>query len=153
MRIQNLTDSTAPYNHYSGPTSPRHLINDGDLLVAWSASLGVHIWQGGPAILNQHIFKVAEDPFVVRRTYLYHGLDAIMQDLIAKAHGATMQHVTKPTFEATEIPLPPLDEQDRIVDELHRARSAGESACTITQQRLALLQTLSDSVLRKAFTP
>ena len=151
VRIQNLTNPVASYNRYSGPVSPRHLIDDDDLLVAWSASLGVHIWNKGPAILNQHIFKVIEDNSIIRRIYLYYALEAIMQDLIAKSHGATMQHVTKPTFEATEIPLPSLDQQDRIVDELRTARSETESACAIAHERLVLLQALSGSVLRKGF--
>ncbi|ALK93364.1 tRNA ligase [Francisella tularensis] len=32
-------------------------IKSGDILISWSASLDVYKWQGGNAILNQHIFN------------------------------------------------------------------------------------------------
>ena len=36
----------------------KHVINDGDILFSWSATLETMIWTGGKGGLNQHIFKV-----------------------------------------------------------------------------------------------
>ena len=58
IRIQNLTDKKAKYNYTSLKHDDKFLVKNGDLLFAWSASLGAHIWQGNEAWLNQHIFKV-----------------------------------------------------------------------------------------------
>src|SRR5205814_5082952 len=58
VRIQNLNDSGASFNRYSGPVDPKFLIDAGELLFAWSGtpgtSFGAHIWRGQTAVLNQH---------------------------------------------------------------------------------------------------
>src|SRR5713226_5217896 len=61
VRIQNLNNPEAPYNYYQGDLPAKISLDDGDLLFAWSGtpgtSFGAHIWRGGKAWLNQHIFK------------------------------------------------------------------------------------------------
>ena len=64
IRIQNLNDQSAPYNYSSSVFEEKYLVRDGDLLFAWAASLGVYIWEGPDAWLNQHIFKVIPRPFI-----------------------------------------------------------------------------------------
>lgn len=39
------------------------IVNDGDILFSWSASLDVRIWSQGRGALNQHIFKVISDEY------------------------------------------------------------------------------------------
>ena len=58
IRIQNLTNSTQECNRTTKQFEEKYRISDGDLLFAWSASLGAHIWHGEDGWLNQHIFKV-----------------------------------------------------------------------------------------------
>ena len=62
VRIQNLNNLEASFNNYDGDIGDRFLIERGDLLFAWSGtpgtSFGAHIWRGGRAALNQHIFRV-----------------------------------------------------------------------------------------------
>src|SRR5438128_2569650 len=57
IRIQNLNKATAEYNYFLGERDIRYLIKSGDILISWSASLGVYVWNGQEAWLNQHIFK------------------------------------------------------------------------------------------------
>ena len=59
VRIQNLTDPTKPYNRTTRRVDSRLYVEPGDLLVSWSASLGVFEWAGPDvAVVNQHIFRV-----------------------------------------------------------------------------------------------
>ena len=57
IRIQNLTDNKASFNFSSKVHEDKYRVKNGDLLFAWSASLGAHIWRGSDAWLNQHIFR------------------------------------------------------------------------------------------------
>lgn len=45
VRIQNLTGTNKNFNYYSKECNPKFEINNGDLLISWSASLGVFIME------------------------------------------------------------------------------------------------------------
>jgi hypothetical protein len=66
LRIQNLSSHDQEPNRYDGEIPGRYLVRSGDILISWSASLGVYRWTGEEAWLNQHIFKVALDHARVR---------------------------------------------------------------------------------------
>jgi type I restriction enzyme, S subunit len=71
IRIQNLNDPDAALNYFQGSIPERNKIVSGDLLFAWSGTLGssfgARIWNGPSGVLNQHIFKVLTDENVIRR--------------------------------------------------------------------------------------
>jgi len=133
IRIQNLTGSSDKLNYFQGEVEQRHVVETGDLLVSWAATLGVFVWKGPEAVLNQHIFKVRSFVDVKFHRYL---LENVLADLQRQTHGSGMVHITKGRFDQTPIELPPLHEQERIVaaieeqfsrldaaeESLHRAR-------------------------------
>lgn len=118
IRIQNLNDPSAEYNFYDKEIAPKYIVNNGDILISWSASLGVYEWQRGKALLNQHIFKVVFDKSDIDKHYLKYCVDAKLADMSRLAHGATMRHIVKGDFDNTLIPYPSLVEQQAIVREL-----------------------------------
>lgn len=133
VRIQNLNEPDAPFNHFDGEVRSRFLIDSGALLFAWSGtpgtSFGAHIWNGGPAVLNQHIFNVTFDEEKIDKRFFQLAINQKLDELIDKAHGGVgLRHVTKGKFEATEIDLPPLNEQRRIVTKLDSLFKHSKSA-------------------------
>lgn len=122
VRIQNLTNPSSDINLTNKTVDQKYWIENGELLFAWSASLGAHFWHGNRAYLNQHIFKVTPKQGVLK-DYVYFLLQNITEHLKTQTHGSTMKHVTKKVFERTPVPLPPLIEQQRIVDILNHASS------------------------------
>jgi type I restriction enzyme S subunit len=90
-------------------------VQEGDILVSWSATLDVFIWDGPEAVLNQHIFKVNVSDNINPHFFYYLLSDSI--DLLQmRVQGSTMRHITKSTFENTQVPLPPKSEQSRIAE-------------------------------------
>ena len=83
-------------------------------MISWSASLGIYVWTGERAVLNQHIFKVVFDKCEVDKSFFVHQGQNILEKAASSAHGATMKHLTKPVFDALPFYLPPLEEQRRI---------------------------------------
>lgn len=120
IRIQNLTGTQDVFNKTTKWVPDKYLVRNGDLLVSWSASLGVYFWQGSDALLNQHIFK-ANPRAETDKEYLHFAIQHTLDLLKAKTHGSTMLHIKKGDFENTVIPYPPISEQRRIVDILRRA--------------------------------
>lgn len=151
IRIQNLTSENAPYNYSKGIFEEKYIVHNGDLLFAWSASLGAHIWKGQDAWLNQHIFKVLPKEGI-DRDYLYYFLLAVVAELYAKTHGSGMVHITKAPFMNTPIPVPSLPEQERIVariEELFSQLDAGVETLKKTKAQLAVYR---QAVLKEAFS-
>lgn len=132
----------------------RHLIDSGDLLFAWSASLGIHLWLGGKAALNQHIFRVtARDG--TDQGFLRYLLEHQLRWLIATAaeRQTTMGHVRKADLERLTCKRPPLDEQRAIAEVLgsldHRISLLTEIARTCDRLRETIFQeVVLDSVER-----
>ena len=118
IRIQNLTGTSSKFNRCSNEVEDRYYVKNGDLLISWSASLGVFIWDGSDALLNQHIFRVEPNHDLVTKKFLFYASKYVIRELEKKTHGTGMVHVTKGMFEETKIPLPPLNEQHRIVTKL-----------------------------------
>ena len=101
VRIQNLNNPKAPFNRFDGEVRPKFLIDTGDFLISWSGtpgtSFGAHIWDRGPAVLNQHIFKSDLLGGVFDKHFLKIAINARLLELIEKAHGGVgLQHITKP---------------------------------------------------------
>ncbi|BCL90919.1 restriction endonuclease subunit S [Ralstonia pseudosolanacearum] len=123
VRIQNLNNPNASFNHYSGDVEDRYRLKGGELLFAWSGtpgtSFGAHVWNGGEAVLNQHIFRVDFDETKIDKRFLRFAINQKLGELIDMAHGGVgLRHVTKRKFESTSVLLPPLVEQKQIADKL-----------------------------------
>ena len=141
VRIQNLNNPTAAFNRFDGDVKNQFLIDTGDFLISWSGtpgtSFGAHIWDRGPAVLNQHIFKAVLIGNAFAPHFLKLAINSRLLEMIEQAHGGVgLQHITKPKLEAVVLTLPPLAEQHRIVakvdelmalcDQLEAARAERE---------------------------
>lgn len=123
IRIQDLTGSSNGRGYYAGEYPSKIEINNGDVLISWSASLGVYVWNKGKALLNQHIFKVKFDKKDIDKDYFVYAVRFNLTKLKQLTHGATMKHVVKKDFENVLIPYPSLKRQREIayvLDKLER---------------------------------
>lgn len=139
IRIQDLTGNTYDLGYYDGKYPERIEINNGDILISWSASLGVYVWNRGKALLNQHIFKVVFDKVEINKRYFVYAVQFKLKEMEAKAHGATMKHIVKKDFDSTLIPYPSLKEQSRIAETI-------DSIAKSINMRQKQLQKLDDLI-------
>ena len=114
IRIQDLSGNSYQTNRYNGEYAKKYEVLPGDVLISWSASLGVYVWTGEKAVLNQHIFKVVFDKCEINKSFFVYQVQNILEKAETSAHGATMKHLTKPVFDDLSFYLPPLEEQRRI---------------------------------------
>lgn len=114
IRIQDLTGSAYKTNFYNGEIAEKYKVVAGDVLISWSASLGVFVWDKQDAVLNQHIFKVVFDKVDVDKRFFIHQAKSILERAESETHGATMKHLTKPVFDALEFYLPSKNVQCEI---------------------------------------
>ncbi|MGI9153688.1 MAG: restriction endonuclease subunit S, partial [Rubrivivax sp.] len=105
VRIQNLTDPTKSMNRTTRIVDPAYVVQPGDLLVSWSATLDAFIWDREPALLNQHIFKAVPNTNLVSKKYLYFALRQAIVEMARTEHlhGSTMKHINRGPFLAHRI--------------------------------------------------
>lgn len=119
LRVGNLFTNSSWY--YSDlKLDEDKYIDNGDLIYAWSASFGPRIWNGGHVIYHYHIWKTVIKKSIDKK-FLYYFLSDPHNVLgETKLHGSTMKHVTKTNMEKLPFPLPPLEEQKRIVAKIEK---------------------------------
>lgn len=84
----------------------KYVIEDGDILFSWSATLETIIWTGGQGALNQHIFKVSEKNCA--KYYVFMQLAEYVKNFVAMAEArkTTMGHITSDHLNQSRIVLP-----------------------------------------------
>ena len=85
----------------------KHIIDNGDILFSWSATLETMIWTGGKGGLNQHIFNVIPKDY--SKWFVYKMLSAYVVNFVrmAESRKTTMGHITQDHLLQSKIPLPP----------------------------------------------
>lgn len=149
IRIQNLSGSGDSFNYYSGTYPENIVINKGDVMISWSATLGVYVWNGPKALLNQHIFKVYFDKMDVNPTYFHIAVKPALEYSSSQVHGSTMTHLTKKTFDAIKIAMPPIDLQNQFaafVEQIDKSKFE-------LQKHLEDTKRLQKALINQAFSP
>lgn len=82
------------------------IIDNGDILFAWSGTLCMNIWCGGRAGLNQHIFKVTSDKYPKWFYYFWtlKHLDNFIE--IAAGKATTMGHIKRTELDKAIVKIP-----------------------------------------------
>ncbi|HEM5106944.1 TPA: restriction endonuclease subunit S [Streptococcus suis] len=106
------------------------IIEAGDILFSWSATLEVILWGGEKGALNQHIFKVTSEKYP--KSFIYNELRSYLKvfKTIAELRKTTMGHITQEHLKQAMIIIPPND----LIDEIHNRISL------ILKQQLDLKQ-------------
>jgi type I restriction enzyme S subunit len=84
-----------------------YIVEAGDVIFAWSASLMVKVWDGEKCVLNQHLFKVTSDEFP-KWFYLMwckHHLAEFIA--VAASHATTMGHIKRCDLDTAMVLVPP----------------------------------------------
>lgn len=153
IRIQNLNDPSAEFNYSQAPVPERNRIESGDLLFAWSGTLGssfgARVWNGPSGVLNQHIFKVLMDEQQITLPFALLVLARVEEEIAKKSHGfkASFVHVKKSDLVKVELPLPALPEQQRIAACL----SSLDALITAATQELDTLKTHKKGLMQQLF--
>jgi len=94
----------------------KHVIERGDLLFAWSGTIGVHVFEGPSAALNQHIFKVVAKE-MIDQDFLRFLLENELENLqgFVEEKKTTMGHVTIANLKTVEVTFPKSLEKQRKI--------------------------------------
>lgn len=148
IRIEQLKNPLAQYDYFPGKLPEKNIINDGDLIFSWSASLFLRIWDRGEAALNQHLFKVIPNDST-DILFLKYLIESNLDKLLLSAHGSTMQHITRKELENFDVYIAESKpEQTRIAQILSTADKAIEQ----TEKLIAKYQRIKTGLMQGLLT-
>ena len=126
--IIRIRDVTAGHTktYYRGKIPEGYWVRKGDLVVGMDGDFNSRIWQSSAGLLNQRVCKLSPDPEVMEVAFLARILPGYLSLINEATPSVTVKHLSSKTLKETQIPIPPLPEQRRIVAKLDRfsARSA-----------------------------
>jgi type I restriction enzyme S subunit len=153
IRIAELNSGPGGSTVYNEvETTPDHVAEPGDVLFAWSGSLGIYRWYRPPALINQHIFKVLCQQFPSWFVH-QHLLEALPNFRgIAADKATTMGHIRRSHLSEIEVALPKqnlLNATTPVFAPLYQLILENElQSATLTSLRDALLPELLSGQIR-----
>lgn len=111
LKIRELSSGISGASDWAtSGVDPDYIVEAGDVIFSWSASLMVKVWDGKRCVLNQHLFKVTSDEFP-KWFYLMwckHHLAEFIA--ISASHATTMGHIKRGDLDAAMVLVPSPDE-------------------------------------------
>ncbi|TOQ60663.1 hypothetical protein CGG91_22050 [Vibrio parahaemolyticus] len=105
IRIQNLTGKGKTV--YSDLDLPEDkLVEHGDLIFAWSATFGPHLWRGPKSIYHYHIWKMDVNEKKFGKYLLFMHLARLTGYLKNQGTGSIFTHLTKAIMESQKLVVP-----------------------------------------------
>ena len=124
-------------------------VDEGSVLIAMYGSIGKLGLAGKRLTTNQAIAFAKGDS--VNSKYAFYYLLGERINLLNLGVGATQQNISQTKLKAYPFPLPPLDEQERIVAKIESLFSQLDAGVAALQRIQAALKRYKASVLKAAF--
>lgn len=146
LKIRELSSGISEASDWAtSEVKPEYIVDAGDVIFAWSASLMVKVWDGERSVLNQHLFKVTSDEFP-KWFYLMwckHHLAEFIA--ISVSHATTMGHIKRGDLDAAMVNVPSPEELKAMTKQMTPLL---DKQISITKQ-IRSLEKLRDTLLPK----
>jgi len=155
LKIRELSSGISEASDWAtSDVKPEYIVEAGDVIFAWSASLMVKVWDGEQCVLNQHLFKVTSTEFP-KWFYLMwckHHLAEFIS--ISASHATTMGHIKRGDLDAAMVSVPSANElktmSEKMTPLLDKQISISKQIRTLEKLRDTLLPKLMSGEVRVA---
>jgi type I restriction enzyme S subunit len=146
LKIKELSSGISENSDWAASNvKPEYIVENGDVIFAWSASLMVKVWDGETCVINQHLFKVTSEEFP-KWFYLYwckHHLEEFIS--ISASHATTMGHIKRGDLDEAIVKVP---QSQLLADMTEQMTPLLEKQITNAKQ-IKTLEKLRDNLLPK----
>jgi len=115
IKIREMNDGFTDKSELARSDIPEEaIVENGDVLFSWSATLDVKLWTQGRGALNQHIFKVTSKKYP--KSFYYFELVNYLGHfkMMAEKRKTTMGHITQDHLKQSKIVIPPMEYIERL---------------------------------------
>ncbi len=121
IRIRSLKLGVETETRFKGNFDKKYVVNAGDLLIGMDGEFGCYEWKGSPALLNQRVCRLKGFSHDLIPRFLFHGVNDYLKQIEDVTGYTTVKHISSKQIAAIEFPVPPIEEQKRIVSILDTA--------------------------------
>jgi type I restriction enzyme S subunit len=153
IRLVQIRDFTsADYAVYIPESKKWRTFDENDILIGrYGASVG-RICRGLKGVYNVALAKVIYPKDLIDGDYLYYLLKSEdFQQPLTHISRTAQAGFNKEDLSSIRLPLPPLEEQKRIVDSIKSLLGKVERTRSILNETMALLETTQENILKRAF--
>lgn len=153
LKIKELSSGISENSDWATTDiATEYIVNNGDVIFAWSASLMVKIWNGGKCVLNQHLFKVTSDYYPKWFYLLWCKYHLAEFQSIAASHATTMGHIKRKDLDEAMVFIPSGAELDMMTTHIKpmidKYIANSKQIRTLTSLRDTLLPKLMNGEVR-----
>jgi type I restriction enzyme, S subunit len=150
IRIRDLS-TNKPETLYDFNDCPEEFrVSSGDLLIAMDGNFRCFEWSGVDAFLNQRVCKIIPNETVLNKKFLFWGINGYLQAIEISTSSVTVRHLSSRDILKIPFPLPPYQEQNRIVAKLEQILSKVADCQARLEKIPKLLVRFRQSVLAAA---
>lgn len=128
---------------YIGEYDDKYIVKKGDFLIGMDGEFNIGEWAGVNALLNQRVCKILPHINKLNDRFLFHYLPKALKEIESKTAFVTVKHLSVNSIKDIEIPLPPLETQQKIAAILDKANN-------LTQLRKTQIEKL-DLLIKSKF--
>ena len=121
IRIRDLKEGVSTETRYGAEFDPKFVVNAGDFLIGMDGEFGCYEWKGQPALLNQRVCRLQGFGQVLEPRFVFYGINAHLKAIEEVTGYTTVKHLSSKQVLGIEMPVPPRNEQRRIVAILDKA--------------------------------
>lgn len=151
IRIRDVVNgATETYTDQECPKE--YVIKKGEILIGMDGDFNVGKWQSEDALLNQRVCCIQSCSSLYLDDFLFYYLPDPLKKINDATPSVTVKHLSTKTLAITPVPVPPLPEQQRIVDRIESLFAKLDEAKQKAQDALDSFETRKAAILHKAFT-
>src|SRR3989338_4898394 len=127
---------------YDGKYDSAYEVKDGDFLIGMDGEFRCYRWHGGKALLNQRVCRLQCFDSGINSNYIFYGINKHLSEIEAQTSYVTVKHLSSKQIAQIKMPVPQLEEQERIVKLLHDADELRKLRAQADQRTADLLPAL-----------
>lgn len=151
VRIRDLKNGAGTVVNYLGDYDEQYVVEPGDLLIGMDGEFQCHEWQGKNALLNQRVCKLINFSDNLLPRFLFFGINKYLKEIENRTPFTTVKHLSSKTIKSILFPVPPLEEQRRIVTALDEVFEGLDSARAHAEANIHAAQELFERQLASIF--
>ena len=150
IRIRDVVNgATETYTDQECPKE--YVIKKGEILIGMDGDFNVGKWQSEDALLNQRVCCIQSCSSLYLDDFLFYYLPDPLKKINDATPSVTVKHLSTKTLAITPVPVPPLPEQQRIVNRIESLFAKLDEAKQKAQDALDSFETRKAAILHKAF--